>query len=238
MKRKQFKGGVDVKDADEGRVVAVFATLNVVDSDGDVTRAGAFGEQEVRISAYGHTSWGGTLPVGKGTIKEVGDEAILEGQFFMDVQEARDTFTTVKNMEGLQEWSYGFDILERAEGEFEDQQVQFLDRVKVYEVSPVLLGAGVDTRTLTAKDKKGMKLSEHIEVVSRDVSELVQRAAEVVTMRQEQGKTLGEESTRALAGLKSNLEDLDQILVEPVHDEADALLREAARFERARSAGR
>lgn len=156
-----FKTGppVQLKVVDEaqGQVQAVFSTLNVVDKDGDVTLPGAFGQQNVRISAYNHTSWAGALPVGKGTISEVGNEAILDGQFFMNIPAARETFLTVKALDDpAMEWSYGYDVLERSQGKFpqgdeKGEDVQFLHKLKVFEVSPVLLGAGIDTRTLSAK---------------------------------------------------------------------------------------
>lgn len=145
-------GRVEIKDADQGLVTAVFATLGVVDSDGDVTVDGAFEDgAQVRISAYGHTSWGGALPVGKGAIRVVGKEAILDGQFFMDTTAGRDTFTVVKELGPMQEWSYGYDAAEFSFGEQDGQRVRFLQKQKVYEVSPVLLGAGIGTRTLAAK---------------------------------------------------------------------------------------
>src|SRR5687768_2644954 len=112
---------VEIKDADKGEVACVFATLDVVDSDGDVTTKGAFENgAPVRISAYGHTSWEGALPVGKGKIREVGKEAVMDGKFFMDTAGGRDTFTVVKELgeEGLQEWSYGYDPVEYKFGEF------------------------------------------------------------------------------------------------------------------------
>ncbi len=44
----------EVKDAEEGVVEAVFSTFDVVDSDGDITRKGAFDDgASVLISAYG-----------------------------------------------------------------------------------------------------------------------------------------------------------------------------------------
>ncbi|WP_433233731.1 hypothetical protein [Actinomadura nitritigenes] len=45
--------------------------------------------------------------------------------------------------------------MEYSFGEFKGQRVRFLDSVKVHEVSPVLLGAGVGTRTLSAKSAAG-----------------------------------------------------------------------------------
>ncbi|GAB3117854.1 hypothetical protein GCM10027160_29040 [Streptomyces calidiresistens] len=157
MHTKSFSG-VKVEDAAQGRVTAVFATMGVVDSDHDVTREGAFEDgRKVAISAYGHTSWGGALPVGKGVVKVRGKKAILDGQFFMDTAAGRETFSVVKALaeDGLGEWSYGFDINEYSFGEFDGRRVRFLDRVTVHEVSPVLLGAGVGTGTLSAKSRHG-----------------------------------------------------------------------------------
>lgn len=145
-------GRVEIKDADRGEVDVVFSTLNVIDSDGDVTPPGAFEEgAPVRISAYGHTSWSGILPVGKGAIRTVGNEGIMSGRFFMDTTSGRDTFLVVKELGEMQEWSYGYDPVEFSFGEQDGQRVRFLNKLKVHEVSPVLLGAGVGTRTLAAK---------------------------------------------------------------------------------------
>jgi HK97 family phage prohead protease len=162
---------VEVKDAEQGIVEAIFATLNVKDSDGDVTVPGAFEDgAPTRISAYGHATWGGALPVGKGTIHEEGDVAICRAQFFMNTQPGRDTFLTIKEMGDLQEWSYGFDILESEEAEHEGEKVRVLKKLAVFEVSPVLLGAGVDTRTVVAKhrsSKQAMPM-HHTETMEGD----------------------------------------------------------------------
>ena len=107
---KQLRG---LKVSDKGEVEAVFATLGVIDLDGDVTKPGAFEEgAAVKISAWNHGSWGSQMPVGRGTIREQGDQAILTGKFFLDTQRGRDTFTTVKESGDLMEWRYGYDILE------------------------------------------------------------------------------------------------------------------------------
>lgn len=149
---------VDIKSAARGEVTAVFSTLNVKDLDGDVTLPGAFQDgASVVISAYGHQSWAGALPVGKGTIRETASEAIVEAQFFMDTQQGKDTFTTVKHLAdaGKGEWSYGYDIIDSDHGQWNGETVQFLKSLKVHEVSPVLQGAGINTRTVDAKGRKG-----------------------------------------------------------------------------------
>lgn len=150
---KKALSGLKISEADDGTVTALFSTLNVIDHDQDVTLPGAFTDgQKVRISAYNHASWGpGALPVGKGQINEDGDSAIFDGGFFMNTTAGRDTFETVKELGDLGEWSYGYDILDSAPGQQDGQDVLYLKKLDVHEVSPVLLGAGIGTRTLSAK---------------------------------------------------------------------------------------
>lgn len=151
MQRKSM-GPAEIKSESEGRVTAVFATLGVKDKDGDVTRPGAFKSgQDVVISAYGHKSWEGALPVGKGVIREVGNQAVCEMQFFMNTTAGRDTFEAVKALGSLQQFSYGYNVEASELGDHEGKSVRFLDSLDVYEVSPVLVGAGEGTRVLNAK---------------------------------------------------------------------------------------
>lgn len=171
---------VDIKAADRGEVEAVFATFDVVDSDGDVTVPGAFTDgEEVLISSYQHTSWSGSLPVGKGTIRQTKSEAIFTGQFFMDTTQGRDTFAVVKALGARQQWSYGYDVLDSGPGKHDGRDVQFLRRLKVHEVSPVLIGAGVNTRTLAVKAlmEKGYEVREAERIAERTVSVSEYRAA-------------------------------------------------------------
>ncbi len=146
----------EVKSEDRGEVTAVFATFDVVDSDSDVTLPDAFdGNGEFPISAYGHASWGGALPVGKGRLRTTPTEAILEGQFFLDTTHGADTFRTVKRLGPLGQWSYGYDVLKHSYGEHSGRRVRFLEKLLVNEASPVLVGAGVNTRTLGTKSGSG-----------------------------------------------------------------------------------
>jgi hypothetical protein len=166
---------VTVKDAELGLVEAVFAShlvteaelksapAEVIDADGDVTLKGAFTTgQKVVISAYGHKSWEGLLPVGKGTIREDGDLAVMSGQFFMETTHGRDTFLTVKALseDDLQEWSYSLHDVKASRATVAGRAVRVLEQVGlVKEVSPTLMGAGVDTRTLATKGNKQLDTS-------------------------------------------------------------------------------
>ena len=213
MDHKGFAGGVQIKDAAKGEVTAVFATLGVKDSDGDVTVPGAFEpDAEVVISAYGHTSWGGALPVGKGTIREVGSEAILDAKFFLDTAAGADTFAVVKELGSLGQWSYGFAVTKWSRGEHDGEQVRFIESTKVFEVSPVLLGAGVNTRTLTAKSAAGLRFTEHAASVLAEVETLIGRAADVQAMRREKGKALAGDSHELLAKIDGALHGLADVL--------------------------
>lgn len=242
MHTKRLSGRVEVKDADKGTVDVVFATLGVKDLDGDVTVKGAFEtDAPVVISAYGHKSWDGMLPVGTGTIREVKNEAIMAGQFLLDTAAGADTFTTVKALaeKGLGEWSYGYDAVKYSFGEHEGERVRFLEQQKVHEVSPVLLGAGINTRTLAAKAAGDVRFAEHVKAVTDDLDDLIDRA-----VRAAKGKTLRDEPTTLLQLVDSKLKRLSELLAsgqdedpEDPTDEAlkSALAAEHLRFLRATS---
>jgi hypothetical protein len=138
--------------SEKGEGVAVISTLNVKDKDGDVTLPGAFGEQFVPV-VPAH-NWG-AVPLGKAKIVERGNEAVAE--FSLNLNTGRDWYEHLKfdlaHPPALQQWSYGFSIPKDGAkvGGFEGQTVRFLKQLTVHEVSLVLLGAGVDTRTVALK---------------------------------------------------------------------------------------
>jgi len=156
MERKTFRGHVELKadeGAPEGSFKAVFATLNVIDHDGDVTLPGAFEDgQEVRIGHWGHQI--DEPPVGKGVLRSNEDEAWVDGRFFTNTSAGKEHYLTVKEMGPMQEWSYVFDVLDEGPGESEGQEVRFLKALEVYSVDPVMLGAGIATRTEMVKERK------------------------------------------------------------------------------------
>ena len=127
----------------------------MVDADGDVTLPGAFQDgAEVPVSAYGHTSWTGVLPVGRAVIRADHEKAWAEVRFLMTTQAGRETFEVVRDLGPLGQWSYGYDAIETDRGTAPDgsgRPVQFLRKLRVHEISPVLVGAGVNTTTESAK---------------------------------------------------------------------------------------
>lgn len=135
----------------EGSVTALFAPFNVVDKQNDLTLPGAFGEQDVVIGAYGHRSWDGALPVGKGRIFETAEGGVVEAKFNLDSVAGRETYLTIKHLEDLQEWSYSLEDVESTLQTIGGKTVRVISAVTVLEVSPVLMGAGRGTRTLSIK---------------------------------------------------------------------------------------
>ena len=224
---------ISFKDAGKGMVEAVFATLNVVDKDGDVTLPGFFGKQEV-IMLPSH-DWD-SVPLGKGTIEEVGDKAVATIKMNLAIPTAKDWYEALKfdvdpaNGTPLTEWSYGFRVLPgaRTSDERAGQQVSILGPlddgspgVKVDEVSPVVVGAGEDTVTLSVKGKK--TFSDEADSVLAAVEGFIKRAKSLADLRAKDGRCLSADNMEKIkgvyTGVNSITESLDALLVD---DDADA----------------
>lgn len=212
---------VELKDLNEetGAFSAVFSTFNVVDSDQDVTRPGAFTDGEkTRVASWGH-KWH-ELPVGKGAVHQDEEKAWIDGKFFLDTDPGLQTYRTVKNLGDLQEWSYGFDVLQESQGEFEDQRVRFLEKMAVHEVSPVLKGAGVDTRTENIKvdqlsnfsDLKDfdMRYTEEGDLLLDGISAFLDRTKSLADLRADDGRDLSEQHQARLKTFNVQLQELQQ----------------------------
>lgn len=224
---------------DDGSASWVMARLNVKDSDDDVTLPGAFGSQTFSI-VPAHDSR--HVPLGKATVTEEGDEAVVHAKFNLAIPAAKDWHSAIKfdleNPPAVQEYSYGYRLNEGGwkMGEFQGEQVRFLTPkadgshgIDVYESSPVLRGAGVGTRTLAAKS--GLQFSEHIEAVMADLDVLLVRAGEVKALREAKGKRISEASADLLADLDGAVKRLQHLLAEPAPDTSlDDFRREYARF--------
>jgi hypothetical protein len=229
---KKSLNGVEIKNADLGEVSAVFATFGVTDKDGDITDPKAFTEgAQVAISAYGHKSWEGQLPVGVGTIRTDGEKAIMDGRFFLDTTAGRDTFNALKGMSeaGIpSEWSYGFDVLD-SEPAQKDGAKRLLKSMKVYEVSPVLLGAGVDTRTLAIKsqdvsDSLGgdvPSLADELDAAIAALEAKAESAERVVALRSEAGKSISQANAERFARIGEIAERFKALIPAPAAEEIE-----------------
>lgn len=148
--RKTFRAPIELKsDGEEGTFRSVFASLNVIDLDEDVIRPGAFQEeQEVVVEGWNH-DYG--LPPGKGVIHSDEEKAWIDGKFFLETVQGKNMYLTLKELDGLEEWSFTFDIEKAERGVFDGEDVRFLDLLDVWGVAPVTRGAGIGTETVSLK---------------------------------------------------------------------------------------
>lgn len=187
---KALAGTMHVKSADRGDVEAIFATIGVTDHDKDHIRPNAISDgATVAMSGYGHNAIYGSRPVGKGVIRIEGNKALFRGRVFLNTSEGRETFEVLKEMGTEQQWSFGFSILgEEAptDAERKSGARRALTKLDAFEVSPVLRGAGIGTRTVAVKH------------AAEDDTQAQLR--EMVTAHQRRTEWL-EESIRARGGL-------------------------------------
>jgi HK97 family phage prohead protease len=199
-------------DAPEGSLTATFSRFNVVDLDGDVTLSTAFTDGQPVPMVWAH-DW--TRPVGKGAIRVLPDRAVFEGAFFLDTADGLNAYRTVKNMADLQQYSYGYDPVGKRLGEFEGRPVRFLERLEVFEVSPVLVGAGVGTGTDGIKGA-GLSFGDHADRVLVDVQSFIARAGDLSSLRAKEGRVLSEANRGRLRSLLEALQtagvDIEELL--------------------------
>lgn len=153
-----FTKGITIKSMDEaGTGLACIAQLSAVDSDGDSYLPGAFSWME------GGGQWAAILPahdrrampLGKAWVYEEGDFAYAKLNLNLQTQAGRDWHEALKfdlaTGKPVQEWSYGFDVLDADHVQRANGSGRVLKRQRVDEVSPVLRGAGVGTTTISIK---------------------------------------------------------------------------------------
>lgn len=214
----------------DGSVTAVIATLNVKDHDRDVTLPGFFGSQPAVI--VGSHDWS-DLMLGKGMVTEKGEQAIFEGAFNLDDPDAKAVHSKLMydldHPPALLEWSYGFEVHKggASRGQHEGEDVQFLQPLadgspgaKVWEVSPVIAGAGIGTGTLAAKNRP-TTLSGQIAAALKDLGVIEDGVVDLAARLESQGHSLtttkadllislGDGLTKTLAAVTAVLEKAEE----------------------------
>ena len=219
----------ELKLSDEkGSFRATIATLNVKDKDGDVTLPGFFGEQKNIPILIGH-DWG-SVPVGKGTISEEKDLAVIDAKINLEDPKAKAAYEWLKfdfeNGEPAQEFSYGFHLAGDGwkPGEFRGDDVRFLQPTedgkpgaKVHEVSLVLVGAGEGTGTQAIKSKD-TKFADHLERTLAVLSKFSERAKSLADLRAKEGRTLSDANLEKIRELREGLDAILELDPEPESD--------------------
>ncbi len=161
--------------AGEGTFEAAFANLNAIDHDGDTYDPGAIGEQAVMISQWNHGSWDGgvkALPLGVGKTFERDGWGMVAGEFDMDDPDAVKTHRKLKYLKekGFPvEFSFALPSSDWRMEEINDQMIRVFTRISIPEVSPVLLGAGVDTHLTSIKGREGDSVANLAEMIKKEI---------------------------------------------------------------------
>lgn len=214
-------------DGDGGTFSARFATLNVKDHDGDVITTGAIGKQDVKISQYNHGSWGegaDALPIGVGKVYEYGGQARVKGEFNLDNPAAAATYQTMKWLHSKghsQEFSFALPDVDVEMRELDGEVLRHITRVSIPEVSPVMMGAGIDTALLSIKGR-GMRLAEHIEATLEGIDALIARLGDVAEKRHADNKPSGISDTH-MARVELLQAKLAELVDVPTGDTEDDL---------------
>ena len=177
-------------------------------------------------------------PIGRGVIEQDGDKATFKGQFIMDTQAGKDAFNTVKAMGDLQQWSFGYEVLDYENGTYQKDSetptdARYLKELNVWEVSPVLVGANQNTFTVGVKEDKdkdveakseehtekelsGLTLDEQSDDLLIKLSELLSRFKELTALRLGKEKELSKKSATLIEevqdALQEAFQDLDTLL--------------------------
>ena len=218
---------VELKDPDKGLIRAILATFDVVDKDGDITRKGFFGNQPDVPILWGH-DWG-MMPLGLADITETKDTAVLDGALNLNTQAGRDALEVLKFQGDAQEWSYGFSILAGGSTPLEPGENDGAFRelhatadggpgAKVAEASPVVVGAGEGTMTISVKmsDDAPARLADQVGSVAASLKHLATRVADVRSSHKD--GHLGVSTKDALAKLGAAMMEMGEALTEPPTD--------------------
>lgn len=186
----------------EGWLKAAFSVFDEIDSDGDIVRASAFTDGQSVPLVWAH-DW--SRPVGKGTIRVTDKHAEFDGSFFTDTAAGLDAYRTVKAMGELQEFSWGFEIPTDgwAKTKHNGQDAREILKATVFEVSPVLVGANRNTRTLAIKGQE--RFEEHEGRVLADLDELVARAKSLADLRAKEGRSISSARRARLEAMLTSL---------------------------------
>lgn len=224
---KEFKDKSLLQIDDNGTVEAVFSVFNEIDSDNDVVLPNAirsgYGEKGV-VMCWGH-DW--KQIIGKGKIVQDENKATFKGKFNLNTNAGKEAYETVKAMSDMQQWSFGFEVNDSEMGTFtkdngDSQEVRYLKDVKVWEVSPVMVGANQNTYTLAIKEAKeqddqeektediGLRFTDEVDNLLIKMTALLKRCKELTALRLSKNKTLSESSVEELDKLKDALQDMHQ----------------------------
>ena len=220
------------EDGDKRYIEAVFSLFDIIDSDNDVTKANALrsGYTGNKVPLVWNHDW--SKVIGRGIIETDNQKAVFKG-YFLNTEAGKEAYNTVKEMQDMQQFSYGFQVMKSSKGTHIDSKgeevpVRVLEDVKVWEVSPVLVGA--QQNSFVQALKSGLEsFDEEIETPEQQENEKKKHctyaddgkcmkdnkvssdADASISKSSQQGMRLGEQAVASLEELKAFTERIEDL---------------------------
>lgn len=168
-----------------GMMEMVIATTDVADRQNDVFVKGCVGgRQEVLIGGWNHALIKGSIPkpLGVGTVYEEGNKIKCDVELNMELQEARDLYSsvvfTLKKAPHLVEASFGARPVKRSPGTMDGKRVQKMELVSFKEASTAIVGVGYGTGVISVKSEEIETPVETTEETKTEETEDIQKSEE------------------------------------------------------------
>jgi len=204
------------EEGDKRYIEAVFSLFDTIDSDNDVTKANALrsGYSGNKVPLVWNHDW--SKVIGRGIIETDNQKAVFKG-YFLDTEAGKEAYETVKAMQDMQQFSYGFQVMKSSKGTHIDSKgeevpVRVLEDVKVWEVSPVLVGAQQNSFVQALKSglepvDEEIKAEMQVESTEPEVSS----ETDASISKSQQGLRLGEHAVASLEELKAFTERIEDL---------------------------
>ena len=223
------------EDGDKRYIEAVFSLFDTIDSDNDVTKANSLrsGYTGNKVPLVWNHDW--SKEIGRGIIETDNQKAVFKG-YFLNTEAGKEAYETVKAMQDMQQFSYGFQVLKSSKGTHIDSKgeevpVRVLEDVKVWEVSPVLVGA--QQNSFVQALKSGLQTYDDVDTEFEEVKEeeskygkctyekdgkcakekdlKISSATDASISSSQQGMRLGEHAVTSLEELKAFTERIEDL---------------------------
>ena len=225
------------EDGDTRYIEAVFSLFDTIDSDNDVTKANSLrsGYTGNKVPLVWNHDW--SKVIGRGIIETDNQKAVFKG-YFLNTEAGKEAYETVKAMQDMQQFSYGFQVLKSSKGTHIDSKgeevpVRMLEDVKVWEVSPVLVGA--QQNSFVQALKSGLQTYDDVDTEREEVKQedeeskygkcsyekdgkcakekdlKISSATDASISSSQQGMRLGEHAVASLEELKAFTERIEDL---------------------------
>ena len=202
------------EEGDKRYIEAVFSLFDTIDSDNDVTKSNALrsGYSGNKVPLVWNHDW--SKVIGRGIIETDNQKAVFKG-YFLNTEAGKEAYNTVKEMQDMQQFSYGFQVMKSSKGTHIDSKgeevpVRVLEDVKVWEVSPVLVGA--QQNSFVQALKSGLEPYDEIDTEFEEIIEpKVSSTTDASISKSQQGLRLGEHAVASLEELKAFTERIEDL---------------------------